>query len=235
MSKKIRFLIASGPTREPLDPVRYLSNYSTGTMGRYLAGEAKKAGHKVTWVECPGNTETAAQLEAGLKKLLPKSDVLIMAAAVCDVRPLKFSGKKIKKDQLSSIRLTKNPDILASLSKTKRKDQIFIGFALESENIFKNALKKLEEKKLDLIVLQKVTAKKTPFGDKPIDAFFLDRDEAIMRYRAIKKQKLAGLIVDAAEQLFQDKLSLTLSLNKERVSLKISPLFLKRGLRGVQS
>ena len=201
MSKKIRFLIASGPTREPLDPVRYLSNYSTGTMGKYLVEAAKKAGHEVTWVECPGKIETAVELEAELKRLLPKHDVLIMAAAVCDVRPLKFSGIKIKKDQLTSIRLAKNPDILAGLSKIKRKDQIFIGFALESENIFKNALRKLEAKGLDLIILQRVTDKITPFGDKPIEAFFLDRDEGVTRYSAIKKQKLAGLIVNAARDL----------------------------------
>ena len=95
MNKKIRFLIASGPTREPLDPVRYLSNYSTGTMGKYLAESAKKAGHKVTWVECPNKIETADELEIELKKLLPKNDVLIMAAAVCDVKPKKFSLLKI--------------------------------------------------------------------------------------------------------------------------------------------
>ena len=201
MNKKLRFLIASGPTREPLDPVRYLSNYSTGTMGKYLVEAAKRSGHKVTWVECPENIQTACELEIELKKLLPKNDVLIMAAAVCDVRPKKFSRLKIKKNSLGSISVLKNPDILAGLSKLKRKDQVFIGFALESENIFKNALKKMEEKNLDLIVLQKVTQTKNPFGDKPIDAFLLRRGEDIKQYRTVKKQKLAGLIVDLAEKL----------------------------------
>ncbi len=203
MSKKIRFLIASGPTREPLDPVRYLSNYSTGTMGMCLASAAKKAGHQATWIQCPEKIETAVELGRELKKLLPRHDVLIMAAAVCDVRPLKFSGKKIKKDRLSSIRLAKNPDILAGLSRIKRKDQIFIGFALESENIFKNAFKKMKQKKLDLVVLQKVTEKENPFGDKPIEAFVLERDEGIRRYSAIRKQELARFVVDAAEKLIE--------------------------------
>ena len=170
-------------------------------MGKYLVQAAKKAGHQVTWVECPKNAETALELNVMLKRLLPQNDVLIMAAAVCDVRPLKFSVRKIKKDNLSLIHLTKNPDILASLSKIKRKNQIFIGFALESENIFKNAFKKLKEKKLDLIVLQKVTEKINPFGDKPIEAFFLGKSEDVKRYRAIKKQKLAQLVIDTAEEL----------------------------------
>ena len=200
---KLRFLVASGPTREPLDPVRFLSNYSTGKMGEYLVEAAKNKGHQVTWVECPKKIETAVELERALKKLLPKNDVLIMAAAVCDVRPLKFSVKKIKKDHLSLIRLEKNPDILASLSRIKRRNQVFIGFALETENIFKNAMKKLKEKKLDLIVLQKVTKKINPFGDKPIEAFVLDKDEAITRYRAIRKQKLADLIVTAAKKMME--------------------------------
>ena len=200
---KLRFLIASGPTREALDPVRFLSNYSTGTMGEYLVQAAKNKGHKVTWVECPKKVETALELEAELRKLLPKSDVLIMAAAVCDVRPFKVSTKKIKKESLSVISLKKNSDILAGLSRKKRRDQVFIGFALESENIFRNAQKKLDEKGLDLIVLQKITKTINPFGDKPIDAFFLDRDEGMTRFSAIKKQKLARLVVETAEKLWQ--------------------------------
>ncbi|OIO38155.1 MAG: hypothetical protein AUJ72_03015 [Candidatus Omnitrophica bacterium CG1_02_46_14] len=205
--KKIRFLIASGPTREPLDPVRFISNYSTGAMGRNLAAEAKKAGHKVTWVECPKNIETALDLEKELKKQLPKNDVLIMAAAVCDVRPLKFSGKKIKKDHLSAIRVTKNPDILEGLSKMKREDQFFVGFALETENILRNAFEKMQRKGLDLLVLQQVTKSKNPFGDKPIEAFILGRGEDIKRFPFIKKQKLAQIIVATSEAMIRTQAS----------------------------
>ena len=203
---KIRFLIASGPTREPLDPVRYLSNYSTGTMGRYLAGEAKKRHHTVDWVECPRDAETAIELQSQLQKRLPKSDVLIMVAAVCDVRPHRVSGIKIKKETLSNIQLTKNPDILMGLSRIKRKNQVFVGFGLESEDLLKNGLKKLKQKNLDLIVLQKVTNKSNPFGDKPIDAFLLGCDEGIKPYRLINKQKLAKLIIEMAGKLAEERL-----------------------------
>lgn len=206
MTKKLRFLIASGPTREPLDPVRYLSNYSTGTMGRYLTGEVKKRHHAVNWVECPADAETATDLQRELQKRLPKSDILIMAAAVCDVKPSYVSGNKIKKNQLSSIKLSKNPDILASLSRIKRKNQIFIGFGLESKRLVQNGLKKLKSKGLELIVLQKVTNYIKPFGDKPVDAILLSKREGLTRLSTISKQKLARLIIDRAEKLIGLKL-----------------------------
>ena len=204
MNKKIRFLIASGPTQEPLDLVRYISNYSTGTMGKYLTLAAEKKGHKVTWVECPKKAQTALELQTQLLKLLPKNDVLIMAAAVCDVRPLKFSNLKIKKDNLASIPLTKNPDILVSLAKKKKASQLFIGFGIESKDIFKNGFKKLKEKSLDLIILQEVTKNKNPFGEKSIEAFLLSKDGGVKRYSSIKKDKLAKLIIEKSEKLIGD-------------------------------
>ena len=194
-----RFLIASGPTQEPLDPVRFLSNYSTGVMGKYLAHAARQRKHHVTWVECPRDAQTAADLQRKLKTLLPKNDVLIMAAAVCDARPARVSATKIKKEALSAIRLVKNPDILASLAKKKRKDQVFIGFGLESEKILANGLKKLKRKSLELIVLQKVTKNRTPFGDKSIEAFILKKNGDVRRFGAISKPKLAELLVREAE------------------------------------
>lgn len=201
MKNKIRFLIAYGPTREPLDPVRYISNYSTGTMGRCLALAAKEKGHTVTSIDCPSKAETAVDLQKELKRLVPKNDVLIMAAAVCDVRPHRVSGLKIKKEKFSKILLTKNPDILMGLSRIKKKTQIFVGFGLESNDLLKNGLKKMKQKNLDLIVLQKVTNKISPFGDKPIESFLLSKDEAITHFSTISKQKLARLIIDRAEEL----------------------------------
>ena len=197
----MRFLIVSGPTREPLDPVRYLSNYSTGTMGSRLAEAAKKRRHRVEHIECPAAAETARELLTLLKRRVPKNDVLIMAAAVCDARPAKVSDRKIKKNKLSSIRLVKNPDILAELSKIKDPGQIFIGFALESEDAFKNASKKLISKNLELIVLQRVMKKNKPFGEKRIDAFILDRCGCVSPFKMVSKAKLAGVLVDAAESM----------------------------------
>ncbi|MGH7197292.1 MAG: phosphopantothenoylcysteine decarboxylase [Candidatus Omnitrophota bacterium] len=194
-----RFLIASGPTQEPLDPVRFLSNFSTGTMGRHLAQAARRQKHRVTWVECPRDAQTAVELERKLKALLPKNDVLIMAAAVCDARPARVSPTKLKKGALSAIRLVKNPDILATLAKKKRKDQVFIGFGLESEKILANGLEKLRRKGLELIVLQKVTKDKTPFGEKSIEAFILKKNGNVRRFGAISKRKLADFLVREAE------------------------------------
>ncbi len=171
----MKVLIVSGPTREPLDPVRYLSNYSTGTMGKALVAVARQRHHKVRWVRCPEDAETARDLERCLTKEIKNCDALFMAAAVCDASPAVFSKSKIKKDKLRSIRLVKNPDILAGLPKTK--GQVFVGFGLESENILENGFKKLVQKKLDLIVLQKVSQKKNPFGEKPIEAFILDKQK----------------------------------------------------------
>lgn len=198
---KLRFLIVSGPTREPVDPVRYLSNYSTGTMGRFLAESAAKRGHAVERIRCPEDAETARDLEKILRARAPRADVLFMAAAVCDVRPAVFSRRKIKKDRLSSLRLKKNPDVLAGLGRKKKKSQVFVGFALESEDIFENGLRKLKKKNLDLLLLQKISVKKKPFGDVTLEAFLLDKSGVKKRFPAVAKKKLAGILVREAEKL----------------------------------
>ncbi len=203
--KKFRLLICSGPTQEPIDPVRYISNYSTGTMGKYLNEVARKRGHRVTWIQCPQDAQTARQLEQKLKSLLPEQDALIMAAAVADVRPAVFSKHKIKKDSINNIRLIKNPDILKALSKQKKKKQVFIGFALESRDMFDNGLKKLREKKLEAIVLQKVTENDKPFGDKQIGAFVLEKKGNFAGFKSISKQKLAHFLIRKTERFLVSK------------------------------
>jgi phosphopantothenoylcysteine decarboxylase / phosphopantothenate---cysteine ligase len=200
-SRKIRFLIAYGPTEEPIDPVRYLSNRSTGTMGRFLVDAARKRGHTVTAIQCPRDVRTARELEATLRRLLPRNDVLIMAAAVCDARPAVVAKVKIKKDALTTIRLVKNPDILAGLAAVKKKGQVFIGFGLESKDLLKNGLKKLKSKSLDLIVLQQVTEKQDPFGDKKIEAVILSKDSSLKRFPTTNKRKIAEFIVREAVKL----------------------------------
>lgn len=200
----MKVLIASGPTQEPIDPVRFISNYSTGVMGQRLVAAAKKRGHRVDWVRCPEDAPTARALEKKLKLLLPKNDVLIMAAAVCDARPARVSARKIKKADFSSLKLVKNPDILAVLLKKKKPGQIFIGFALESENFFKNALGKLKRKGLDLIVLQKVTKNNTPFGDKKVDFFILDKNNSRRSFPSATKDRVAAYLIQAAEYLLRN-------------------------------
>jgi phosphopantothenoylcysteine decarboxylase / phosphopantothenate---cysteine ligase len=197
--------VAYGPTREPLDPVRFLSNYSTGVMGKNVVEAAKKRGHRVEWVECPRGAETALELQRILRRLTPKNDVLVMAAAVADVRPAGFSGAKIKKDRLHTIRLVKNPDVLAGLARKKKKGQVFIGFGLESADLLKNGRGKLRKKGLELIVLQKVSSKNRPFGDRTVDATLLDAKGGIERRARITKKGLAGVLVKQAEALYASK------------------------------
>ncbi len=200
--RPLKILIASGPTREKLDPVRFLSNYSTGAMGKALVTAAKKRRHRVTWIACPEKAESARELEKILRDELPRHDALIMAAAVCDVRPEKFFPSKIKKDVLSSISLVKNPDILASLAKKKKKGQVFIGFALESGDLLKNGAEKLKKKKLEAILLQKVTPKDSPFGDKKINAVLLRKNGTQIRIQNQPKPRIAELLVREVESLF---------------------------------
>ena len=205
--KKIRFLIAYGPTRERLDPVRFLSNDSTGTMGRSLVEAAKTRKQAVVSVSCPDQAESALDLHKKLKSLLPKCDVLVMAAAVCDARPAKMSKKKISKESLKNIRLVKNPDILMDLAKRKRKNQVFIGFGIESEDLLRRGFEKLKKKGLDLIVLQKVSQEVRPFGDKKIEAFVLDGHRQALRFASIDKRQLAQAVIGAALDLFAHECS----------------------------
>jgi len=202
--KKFRFLIASGPTQEPIDPVRFISNYSTGTMGKYLTWAAKKRGHKVTWVCSPEEARTATDLLKKLRGLIKNYDALVMASAVCDVRPSRVSASKIRKDKLHAVSLKKNPDILAALAKRKKPGQVFIGFALESENVLKNAFRKLKQKKLEAILVQKVTRTQSPFGDKKIDAFLLDKARRVERFRSATKKKIAETLIRRAERFLID-------------------------------
>jgi phosphopantothenoylcysteine decarboxylase/phosphopantothenate--cysteine ligase len=159
----------------------------------------------VTWVQSPRDAQSARELEKKLKALLPGQDALLMAAAVADVRPAGYSKHKIKKNDLKTLRFVKNPDILAALAKKKTRRQVFIGFALETRDLFDNALEKLRKKKLDAVVLQKVTQNQTPFGDKEIGAFVLESRGSFAGFKSISKQKLAGFLVKKAERILLSK------------------------------
>jgi phosphopantothenoylcysteine decarboxylase/phosphopantothenate--cysteine ligase len=205
--KPLRILIASGPTREPIDPVRYLSNYSTGVMGAHLAAAAKKRGHRVTWIRCPDDAETAQDLRRTLARILPRHDVLMMAAAVCDARPARVAKAKIKKSALQSLKLVKNSDILADLARCKRSDQIFVGFALESDRVRVHAAEKLRQKKLEVILAQKVMGDGKPFGEGRIDATILRKDGSAIPLSRVQKRRIAGLLVREAERAILERKS----------------------------
>jgi phosphopantothenoylcysteine decarboxylase/phosphopantothenate--cysteine ligase len=168
-----RFLITAGPTREALDPVRFISNHSSGKMGYAIAEAARDAGAHVTLVTGPTNLSEPAgirvkhvttTIEMGkvVSSEFAKSDCLIMAAAPADFAPRVASRLKIKKQPAKkdfAIQLEPTIDILASVSSKKRKGQIVVGFALETDNGLKNAKAKLSGKKLDMIVLNSPSPK----------------------------------------------------------------------------
>ncbi|GGF20183.1 phosphopantothenoylcysteine decarboxylase [Hymenobacter cavernae] len=163
----MRVLITAGPTYEPLDPVRFIGNHSTGKMGYALAEAFATAGAEVTLVSGPTNltdpahlgiktlrVETADQMYAAAAAVAPAADVWVFAAAVADYKPREVAPNKIKKagDTLT-LELVKNVDIAATLGRTKRAEQFSVGFALETNNEEVNAREKLARKKFDLIVL----------------------------------------------------------------------------------
>lgn len=160
-----RILITAGPTQEALDPVRFISNHSSGKMGIAIAKECSERGAEVTLVlgpsevKVPGNIRlirviSASEMNDTCIKEFENSDITIMAAAVADYTPENFADKKIKKnDDTFSVTLKRTSDILKELGRRKNEKQILIGFALETHNEKENALSKLESKKLDLIVL----------------------------------------------------------------------------------
>ncbi len=173
----MHFLITAGGTREYIDPVRFISNASSGKMGYALARAALRAGHKVTLITTPVaqrppkaakiiNVETAAQMSTALKKHFPKCDYLIMAAAVSDYTPIRPAKTKIKRtDKSLTINLKPTVDILAWAGKHKNESRatghgprIVVGFALEDKDLRKNAEKKLKQKNLDMIIANKPSA-----------------------------------------------------------------------------
>lgn len=206
-----RILIGAGPTREKIDPVRFISNYSTGSFGYAIAKEAKRRGLSVTLVSGP----TTLEAPAGVKSIsvessldmrrailaeFKKADCVVMAAAVVDWRPVYSAKKKIKKSSKKTIELVENPDILAELG-AKKRGKIAIGFALETENLERNALKKLKDKNLDLIVANRLSKRSNVFGDRPIDVVMVDRFGNRTRIHNRSKRELAKIILEKALKL----------------------------------
>ena len=160
----MHFLITAGGTREYLDPVRFISNASSGRTGFALARVALGAGHKVTLISAATNlrppvgsrivhVETSEEMFAAVKKHFSKCDCLIMAAAVSDYTPVKTAKTKLKKTHKSlTIKLKPTTDILKWAGKHKKKNQIVVGFALEDKDLRANAERKLTEKNLDMII-----------------------------------------------------------------------------------
>lgn len=210
--KSLRILVTAGPTVEPIDPVRFLSNHSTGLIGYEIARLAKQKKHKVTLISGPTylipptgikvvKINTALELQKNIKRELKKSDVLIMTCAVSDYRPATFSKSKIKSGKLRLLKLLKNPDILKSITKKERKNKIFVGFSIETTGLLKNSAKKLKEKGLDLVVANAAGPKNDPFGGGPKTVFFLDASGGVKSLKNAQKTLIARRILDRVSAL----------------------------------
>ncbi|MFA5164601.1 MAG: phosphopantothenoylcysteine decarboxylase [Candidatus Omnitrophota bacterium] len=205
----MRILITAGPTREFLDPIRYISNSSTGYFGYSIAAEAVRRGHKVVLVsgpvamEPPAGVEfipvvSALEMEKAVKRNFFKADCLIMTAAVADYRPERFSKSKIKKHgRALNIRMRLNPDILSWAGRNKGKRKV-IGFALETENTVKNAIAKLKAKKADLMFAIGMKGETGPFGDRKIRIKCL-KSAGEPEGMFSKKDRMARFVLDKAE------------------------------------
>jgi phosphopantothenoylcysteine decarboxylase/phosphopantothenate--cysteine ligase len=212
-----KILITAGPTLEEIDPVRYISNYSSGKMGLALTRAALEAGASVTLVLGPVHIPilTHAELEVihvkGAQEMyqaalqhFEKADIGIMAAAVADYRPESIAEQKIKKtgDQLV-LKLIKNPDIAAELGRRKRPEQFLVGFALETENQEVNALSKLHKKNLDLIVLNSPNTPGAAFLHDTNQVSLLEADGTQQEFPLKTKDEVALDILNALHSKFE--------------------------------
>lgn len=205
--KNKKILITAGPTREAIDPVRFLTNHSSGKMGYALARTAAYRGAEVKLISGPTNLETplgvelkqvesAAQMKESVFKDFKDADIIIMAAAVADYRPQSYSSQKIKKgDENLTLNLVRTTDILAELGRMKKKSQLLIGFAAESENLLENAGQKLRKKQADYIIANDISNQDIAFGSDKNQVSILT-EEGSVRLPLLKKEKLADKIFD---------------------------------------
>ena len=205
-------LVTAGPTREPLDPVRFITNYSSGKMGYALASRARRRGASVILISGPtvlsvprGVTyvpiSTAVEMRHAVMKNLKQSTIVIKSAAVADYRPSVCADAKIKKkDGPWTLYLERNPDIIAEIGK-KKKERILIGFAMESEDLIKNAKAKMLAKNMDLIVANDVKQKDAGFQSDTNIVKILDRDGGIEELPVMDKMDVADRILDRAKMI----------------------------------
>jgi phosphopantothenoylcysteine decarboxylase/phosphopantothenate--cysteine ligase len=210
-----RILVTAGPTREAIDPVRFLGNRSSGKMGFALANAAALRGAEVTLVSgsvslpAPRNVrrvdvETAGQMLAAVTKELGKAHALIMAAAVSDFKPAQVSRGKLKKETFGddgmTLRLKRTPDILAALA-GKKPGAVMVGFALETDYGLRNAKTKLKEKKLDLIVLNNPLTKGAGFNTDTNVVTIISKSGKVERLAMMPKFDVANRILDRVSKL----------------------------------
>ncbi|MDR1511590.1 MAG: hypothetical protein LBS15_02305 [Endomicrobium sp.] len=209
MQKKLTFLISSGPTKEHIDPVRFISNESSGKMGSALADVAIMKKYRVIFISGPVDTfppnvelikvTTALEMFKEVKLNLNKADIIINAAAVSDYRPVKTYKHKIKRrNSRISLEFKRNPDIARYCGKNK-KNQVVVGFALETENLVDTARFKLKNKKLDIIVANG----KESFNSKVTTAHIISNNN-ILEIKNKTKRFIAKRIIDETIKIFRN-------------------------------
>jgi phosphopantothenoylcysteine decarboxylase/phosphopantothenate--cysteine ligase len=206
---RCRVVVTAGGTREPLDPIRFLGNRSSGRMGYALATIARDLGAEVTLISTTGQlapfgaelmpVETASEMCRAVLQVLPDADALLMAAAVADYRPALQAEQKIKKKEEGlALELARTPDILAQVADLRRDDQVIVGFAAETENLRENALGKLERKRLDLIVANDACQ---AMGAAENQILLLGTDGTVEEWPLLSKDEVARQILARVDAL----------------------------------
>lgn len=212
----LKVLVTAGATHEPMDPVRYITNRSTGKMGYAVAKQARIRGAAVRLVSGPTSlpvprgvevdkVTTAMEMREAVLRHVSGTDIVVMAAAVSDYRPHAVEKQKIKKGpETVAVELDRNPDILAELGSRKDKNRVLVGFAAETDQLLANAEKKLRDKNLDMIVANDVSREDAGFAVDTNEVKILLRDGKIETPPLMKKEEVADLVLDWARSLRED-------------------------------
>jgi phosphopantothenoylcysteine decarboxylase/phosphopantothenate--cysteine ligase len=208
-----RLIVTAGGTREPIDPVRFIGNRSSGKMGIAMADAAFARGAEVTLVSTVEVeraypvvvVETAQEMQEAVESEFDSCDALVMTAAVADFRPMAVANHKIKKTDSDDLilELTKNPDIIDLLGRVKRKDQVIIGFAAESEALLSNATQKLKRKNLDVIVGNDISVPEIGFGSDDNAVIILSAEGTRENLPRMPKRAIAEHLCDVLAERFQ--------------------------------
>lgn len=211
-----KIVVTAGPTIESVDPMRYITNRSTGKMGYSIANEAIKRGADVTLISGPTNLtppqnlkklvkiESAQDMYDAVIDNLDKNDVIIKSAAVADYKPKNYSNKKIKKsDNDLVIELDRNKDIAYEIGKIKN-NKILVGFAAETNDLLENATNKIKKKNLDFIVANDLTKEGAGFGVDTNIVKIIDKEGNITDYPKMKKEEVANVILDKVKSLLKN-------------------------------
>lgn len=209
------FLISAGPTIESIDPMRYITNHSSGKMGYAIAENAAKRGAEVILVSGPTQLDvpkgvtridvrSALEMYDAMHKHFEWADAVIKTAAVADFRPKELSEHKIKKNGASLVlELAPNPDILQSLGEIKT-HQVLVGFAAETQNVVEYAKEKIKKKNLDFIVANNIAQKGAGFKQDTNIATIIDQDGNLTEYEMMQKSELGNVILDKVKECFEN-------------------------------